>query len=641
MIRTTSPDFRPDINGLRAIAVVAVLLFHFGVQGVTGGFVGVDVFFVISGYLIGGQLLDSFASGTFSFTNFYVARLRRIYPALLPVSLTTLLWGWHNSLPTDYMKAVRHVAGALFFCSNLLFSAELGYFDTSALTKPLLHTWSLAVEGQFYFLLPFALWLLHRWRPSTLLRGTGIALMLSLAYCLISSHSDNGKLFYALLPRAWELLAGTVLAGLRVPQTPFVRANCLAILGLVLIIASCLGATPGGHWPGVETLIPVAGTVLVISAKNPTWVSRLWNGRLIQYTGSISYSLYLWHWPLLVFYRRAEASLERPLLTFEIFLLMGTSLLCAMASYHWVEKPTRRPGSFWSAKRIVIGAALGAALSLIFGLFVVAEHGVPARLPTYVQRASQAIFLKTPRDECFRLGDSTKAAKVPFCDFGANNAPTTSVLLWGDSHANQYLSAITAAANQRGLRGLIATQSACSARLRPIETKDPRLQACNHFNAEVLALIHQSPDLKTIILGKYWGPRDDGSVAEMAELVNALAALGKRVVLIGALPSPGYDVPYEWSARQLQKGEAIDNVFLPRASQAEESAIQTALENKLSGLIETKQVIVLDPFNKLCDRAFCYLVRNGQSYYRDDSHLSEAIAQKFAPEFDAALAQLP
>ena len=640
MIRPASPDFRPDINGLRAIAVIAVLLFHLGVPGVAGGFAGVDVFFVISGYLIGGQLLDSLATGSFSFASFYIARLRRIYPALLPVCVAALVWGWHNSLPTDYIKAVRHAAGALFFCSNLLFSAELGYFDASAHTKPLLHTWSLAVEGQFYFLFPVALKVLHRWRPSKIVAATGLALTASLVYCLLSSHPDNDKLFYALLARAWELLAGAVLAGLRLNRPSPTRGNCLGILGLLLIAASFHWATPGDIWPGAEALIPIAGTVLVIAAQNPYWVNRLLNLAVVQYVGSISYSLYLWHWSLLVFYRRSAASLERPLQPFEIISLIAVSLLCAVASYHWIEKPTRWSGGFWTNKRIVTGAALGALASFGFGLFVVAEHGAPVRLPAYVQRASQAVFLKTPRDECFRQGDSSKVAKVAFCDFGAADAPTTSVLLWGDSHANQYLTAITTAANQRGLRGLIATQSACSARLRPIKTSNPRLQTCNQFNAEVLGLIRQSPELNTIILGKYWGPRDAASVAEMAELITALTALGKRVILIGALPSPGYDVPYEWSARQLQSGHAIDHVSLPRASQAQASAIQAALIDKLAALIRARLVVVLDPFSKLCNRELCYLVRNGESYYRDDSHLSEAIAQQFVPDFVAAFQQL-
>ena len=628
--------FRPDINAMRAMAVVAVVLFHFGVPGMAGGFAGVDVFFVISGFLIGGQIVQACDAGTFSFRRFYTARLRRIYPMLALVVLLCLVWGWFYSLPRDYVRAARHAAAAMFFVSNQAFAGERGYFDASALGKPLLHTWSLSVEGQFYGFLPLLLWALARWRRGWLSATCGLLLLASLLWCIWHGQADLGGGFYLLTARAWELLAGVLLASLALRAPAPVWANAAGGLALLLLLVAFVWPHPGTAWPGYWTLVPVAGAVLLIAAQRPPALRRVLEWRPLQWLGDVSYSLYLWHWPFLVCMQRLVLERQRPLQALEITLLLLASLVCAGASYRWIERPVRLGVHWWSGRRVAAFSA-GTALGVFaIGLAIVASHGAPVRLPDYVQRATEAVHLNTPRDECFRNGASRKAASEDYCRFGARGVASPSVLLWGDSHANQYLTAVSEAATEAGLTGLIATQSGCSARLPGATGTTPERVACDAFNQQVWDLLVASPAITTVVIGKYWGTQDEGNRARMSALVGALLAHDKRVVLVGPLPAPGYDVPDVWSASQIKAGHAIDDVSVPRATQASVLAMNDALRETLAPWVAQHRVVYVEPFGHFCNATQCAVVQGGHSLYRDDSHISERTAQGFQPEFLAA-----
>lgn len=602
-------DFRPDINALRAFAVLAVVAYHYGMPGAQGGFAGVDVFFVISGFLIGSHILAAHQRGHFSFAGFFRARLRRIFPALAVMCAACLLWGWWFVLPYDYLKSTRHVMAALFFLSNLAFTGEQGYFDLAAHAKPLLHTWSLSVEGQFYAVLPVLMALVWRWARQHLRLVLGLLWLASLLWALWAGQTHPADAFYGLLTRAWEFLSGCLLGAWR-PVWKHPRwCSPASALALLLLLGSFAGLSPAMNWPGPWTLLPVGAAVLWMAAGDAPVTARIWRSWPLQRLGDVSYSFYLWHWPVLVFARQYVQSPSGDLTRGMLLELVALSLVLAVLSWRWVEQPTRLRTGWWTARRLLGGVLTVWLLVLLFGVLVIKTRGVPQRLPDYVQRASAAVFFNTPRDECFRRGDSTKDAPEPFCHFGAGSSAHPQLLLWGDSHANQYLSALTDAALALGQGGLIATQSGCRATLPGQVTGLPEsiAQTCAGFNDEVNTLLVQTPSIHTVVLGRLWS--SDASFNRTVALVQQLARHGKRVLLIGPLPEPGMDVPQNWSVQQLKAGHAIDKLTIPLSSQANALAIRTRLRVELADQVCRGQVVLLDPIGSLCDDKVCRLAQ--------------------------------
>ncbi|MFO0456883.1 MAG: acyltransferase family protein, partial [Alphaproteobacteria bacterium] len=294
--------YRADIDGLRALAVIAVMIFHAFPSSLKGGFVGVDIFFVISGYLISSIILRDLHAGEFSFAGFYARRIRRIFPALALVMFAVLAFGYFALLADEYMQLGKHVGAGAAFLSNVVLWREAGYFDNASETKPLLHLWSLAVEEQFYILWPALLYLCWRWRCSTLAVLLTVT-ALSFAANLASLRYDLSLAFYSPFTRFWELSAGAVLAYLNVTRPLMLRPNlqnAMSWLGLALILAACFGLRKSLSFPGFWALLPVVGACLMIAAGAAAPVNRWLLARpWMVGIGLISYPLYLWHWPLL------------------------------------------------------------------------------------------------------------------------------------------------------------------------------------------------------------------------------------------------------------------------------------------------------------------------------------------------------
>lgn len=634
-------DFRPDINALRAFAVLGVVAYHYGLPSFGGGFAGVDVFFVISGFLIGGQIFAAHARGNFSFAQFFLSRLRRIFPALALLVLACLGWMWWHSLPYDYLKSTRHAVAALFFLSNLAFTGEQGYFDLAAHAKPLLHTWSLSVEGQFYLFLPILVALAWRFAHRHLGLLLLLASLLSLALCLIGGRAESANAFYLLAPRAWEFLAGALLAWHQVSVLRLARSNTLAVASLLALWAAFAGLDAELVWPGVWTLLPVAATVGLIASGQATVLAPLLRSWPVQRLGDVSYSFYLWHWPVLVFARQYSEGMLLSLNAGHLLGLALFSLLLALASWRWVEQPIRTRLQFWTRKRVWFGVAGVLLLVFAFGLMIVKERGVPERMPPYVQRASAAVFYDSPRDDCFRNPDSKRKLDVQFCRMDeSSSAAAPSLLLWGDSHANQYLVSLTEAAQSLGQNGLIATQGGCRASMAGVVMGLPAsfAQSCESFNQEVHTLLVQTPSIRTVVLGRVWG--NDASVNQTLDLVRQLLAQGKTVVLVGPLTEPGVDVPHHWSMRQIQAGQAIDEIGQPLGMQAATFALRSRLLAELTDPIARNQLVLIDPLPHLCDAQVCWLVKAGAANFRDTSHLSQSLALGFTPDFTRALKML-
>ena len=296
----TQPSFRADINGLRAWAVAAVVFYHFGIPGFSGGFVGVDVFFVISGFLMTGIVVKGLERGNFSLIGFYMARGRRIVPALVVVCAVLLALGWWVLMPPDYKRLGSHAVYSLAFLSNIEFWQEAGYFDVASREKWLLHTWSLSVEWQFYLILPVVLWVVWRLKPGRVVQtlAVGSGLVASLLACVLVTNNQSGTAFYLLPTRAWEMLGGGLVFLLASkPKLSALHRRSLEFIGLMLIVLSVVFFDRDTIWPGGRAMLPVMAAMLVLLAnRHSLWTAS----KLPQWLGDRSYSLYLWHWPVYV-----------------------------------------------------------------------------------------------------------------------------------------------------------------------------------------------------------------------------------------------------------------------------------------------------------------------------------------------------
>lgn len=646
LAKASTETFRSDINALRAWAVWVVVCYHLELDGFSSGFVGVDIFFVISGYLITGQVLTQLDSKTFTLARFWQARLRRIFPALCAVIVASTAIGWWLTLPAEFLKHARQSLYAFTFSSNLAFDKERGYFDLAAKTKPLLHTWSLSIEWQFYIILPLvmmAVWTLttaanKRWRLLAVLAGLAMA---SLLWSLWTAFTAPEQGFFSLRSRAWEFLAGSVIAYLHffggqatvscgTTQKVLVGSGWLLVIG-----ASCAGLSPDS-WPGPLTLIPVVGASLVLWAgftksqrRNP-----LIDNSLVQQLGNWSYSVYLWHWPLWVFasqwasYRGFTIALPHKI------LLLAFSILAGYTSYRYIEQPVRLNRHYWTSKRLWWTYILTLLALLIFTLAAIKTRGFIHRIPEYQQRAELAIRTNTPRDECFRDTDSVKSEKSQFCVFaGQPNLSMPQSMLWGDSLANQYLEPITSAARELNISGLIATQSAC----RPLVIEQPgadlSFRGCERFNQEVLTYLEKNPEPKIIIMGRNWGD-SAGSAEEAFAVVKRLLAANKTVVLILPQIHPGFNVSEHWMQQQSQAGKGIDDISIPITSKVKLQILRDEIQRQMQHLgSRAENLILIDPLPKVCDQTICHLVRNGQSNFRDTIHISNLNAMQYQDLF--------
>lgn len=342
------PTYRADIDGLRAIAVLAVVFFHAFPNWFAGGFIGVDVFFVISGYLISTIILENIEKGSFSFVEFYARRIRRIFPALILVLVASLLFGWFALLTEEFRQLSKHAAAGAGFVSNFVLWNEAGYFDNAAETKPLLHLWSLGIEEQFYIVWPMVVWLAWKSRAplfSIILLG----ILISFALNMNGIHHDAVATFYSPQTRVWELLCGSLLAWLKLhpERLPVrlqlalnhVRASWVSYTGLLLLLCGFVLIDKESGFPGAWALLPVLGTMLIIMASQQAWLNRtILSHRVMVWFGLISFPLYLWHWPLLSFSRIVEGE-ALSLKVRVMAILLG--VLLAWLTYRFIERPLR------------------------------------------------------------------------------------------------------------------------------------------------------------------------------------------------------------------------------------------------------------------------------------------------------------
>lgn len=621
------PKYRRDIDGLRAVAVLSVLAFHGFPHALTGGFVGVDVFFVISGFLISSILFENFEADRFSYIEFYSRRIRRIFPALVTVLVLVYLAGWFLLFAEEFKSLGKHTAGGAGFVANLFLYMERGYFDSSAEAKPLLHLWSLGVEEQFYIFWPLLLGLVWKRRINFL--GVTLAIALaSFVYNLYMVGRDADAAFYSPLTRFWELMMGGMLAYWYMHRRPAAATpgNWRSAVGLILIAGSVLLLSKNNVFPGVWALFPTLGAALIISAAPGAWVNRYILGHPVMvWVGVISYPLYLWHWPLLAFARIDEGHATGPVVRLTELAL---SFPLAWLTYRLIENPIRRSRS----PRPVIALAVSMALIFCVGSVTFLKSGFEFRAAARnfpVTPVGEFTASRTSDGSCERLFHKEKV-KEEVC---LANDPRPQILVVGDSHAM----ALNAAAylKEVPLKTLLVSGVACPPYSQVAFTPNAATNFgnnCAAIAADELKMAAAIPSITTVIVATHFGDLDRFSYADTQghpltieeaflngneALIAQLQALKKRVIFI-------IDVP----ALKIAPQNCVPRLFkpdppscnLPEPVALEEQKQYRRWVAELATAIPS--LSFYDAFKALCDDSTCR-ARDGDSFfYQDNDHLS-------------------
>ncbi|SDF93052.1 MULTISPECIES: acyltransferase family protein [unclassified Duganella] len=626
------PAYRADIDGLRAIAVLSVVVFHAFPTLLPGGFIGVDIFFVISGYLIGSILLKGMATQQFSFADFYARRVRRIFPALALVLTSCAVLGWFGLFPDEYQQLGKHMFAGASFVSNFFLWGEVGYFDTAADTKPLLHLWSLAVEEQFYIVWPPLLLLAfrRRWAPWKL-----VLLLMTVSFLINLGgvrHYATAT-FYSPLSRMWELLLGALLAHLSVYRIGLLAGvrhadgdhlidlaaprarQWLAAGGLLLIVLGLLLAAPGKRFPGWWALLPVLGATLLIGAGPATWINRkLLANQLLVWFGLISYPLYLWHWPILSYLHILEGDvLGRKVRV----AALGVAVLLAWLTYQLLERPLRKPvnGGRKVAILVLAVAALGG-----FGGWVYWQDGLPMRR-SVVDNAAQTKALVLVEDvanaaACKRRYQFNTLAE--YCLLDQPDKPPT-VALVGDSHAYHIAAGLgrhyRAEGDNLWYLGTREPVYGLPAGDDPYQQATPRMLDAALLTASVHTVIFSTA-------AKFGNETPDGRarVALLRATLRRFVESGRTVIWVNDLPALDFDPRSCITRAGLPTSKTRIDCSIPRAEFEQKTAAHRAAVAQV--LKDVPQVQLLDSAAPLCDASRCHAIINGKLMYRDTHHLS-------------------
>ena len=536
-------EYRADIDGLRAVAVGGVIAYHAFPSQVSGGFVGVDVFFVISGFLISGIIFRGLANGSFSFAEFYRRRIRRIIPALLIVLIATWLIAWLILNADDYAALGWHLSAASVFLSNFVLGNEAGYFDRAAEYKPLLHLWSLAVEEQFYLVWPISIYAIWRLRLNPTL-SLAVFALLSFSLNILMAGPQPIWDFYSLPTRLWELALGGVLASSASSFDGRSASNAMGVAGFGLILIAIFILKGTANYPGWSALAPTIGTALLVMAGPGSWINRtILSPRPVVFIGLISYPLYLWHWPLLSFARYALLKEPTPFAKADIIAL---ALLLAWISYQFVEKPIRfglRRNPNWRRLAPVTLVALLCGVGVI-GLMTQKEQGFVGRFPDQVRTLANYTY---DEQAAYRGGTCILSPPQIERDFALDclgrantNDNRPLVLLWGDSHAAHLYPGFARIQRNAGFALAQLTASACPPILdhdvKHIYLDASQVRFCQEINDFVFHKIEELQPQVLVLAAQWWEvPLDD--VNKLNLTIKRLKKAGiQHINLVGPVP---------------------------------------------------------------------------------------------------------
>lgn len=651
-MKQSSPPtpFRTDINGLRAYAVIAVLLFHFQIPGFSAGFLGVDIFFVISGFLMTAIIVKGLERENFSIWKFYMARVRRIVPALMVLVAVLLILGWFFLPTPDYKALGSQSAYASAFISNIYFWRSSGYFDAASHEKWLLHTWTLGVEAQFYVLLPIFLIILWKIKPAvkTLLWGLIFAFLASLALSIVASSWKPVAAFYLLPTRGWEFIAGGLVffAGRQLKGLEKF-SKILLWTGFSLLLAAFIFIDSSYSWPSGWALLPVLATSLIMLAQRSQ--SILTAHPIAQWLGDRSYSLYLWHWPIVVALYFAGLHTD----WFWIVTGLTLSLILGDLSYRWVETPTRTYFSKTSTSKelLAIGAmVMLVGVSAVSARLFIFEGRLPEKIEAIANEANNS-YINQPL--CISKSDTTN--KPIDCYFNNSKLGVISI---GDSHASATFTALGVTANKLNLNAMHWAKSACPT-LKGAEFQS-RAQGCYAFNEEVISRLNNEFQSTPIVLVSRLtraliGGNEDGISAQgvphiyfdketndgyskayqsqfKASLIDTACMLAKdrTLYLVRPIPEMGIDVPKTLS-RNMIFNRGGDDIKISLEQYHQRHSFVWKAQDLAA---EQCGVKILNPLPYLCDEEYCYGSKEGRPLYYDDDHLSEYGNKFLVPMFE-------
>ena len=641
--------YRPDIDGLRAVAILLVIIFHAFPKFLRGGFIGVDIFFVISGYLITTIILKGQSQNSFSLVEFYSRRIKRIFPSLIVVLSFCLVSGWFILLANEYEGLGKHIAAGSVYLSNFILQSESGYFDTAAELKPLLHLWSLSIEEQFYLFFPVLLIIANRLNVSSLLTIL-TCLVISFSLNVIQISNDPTEVFFFPYTRAWELLVGSLVSCFnlhfrKIENDTVKLANLLSGLGVMLIVAAWVGLDSKKIlFPSWWALLPTLGAACLILAGEKAWFNKyILASKIAIYIGLISYPLYLWHWVLLSFARITE--IDKPNVTLRLALVL-TSMLLAWLTYHFVEKKIR----FQKSKFMSLGLLSCLLFIGAMGYLVKQENGYPARYSLDANWSSGEIGNDVFRNSGLISQKKCvdKYSKIPYEKFpndefclvqDVEKVPTA--LLLGDSHANQLYLGLTTQTNLTGgnllnlgaggcfpffdnpmnpnkkCRQLIDQSLEMAMATPSIETVILSSRAITEINEKSFTQ-HSSLDLKTESENNPYTVFEKGMRKTLQRLLDAK----KNVVFILDIPELEFEPivcvnrPWRLSGQLAKTPCAILRSQVNQRRQKYFSIVSQVLS-------EFPRVNVLDPLPALCDSNYCWAIKDQKMLYRDNNHLNE------------------
>jgi len=652
-----SRGYRADIDGLRALAILSVIAFHSGLPHVGGGFVGVDVFFVISGYLISSHMFRDLDRGTFSLKAFYERRAKRILPALFVVVVSCYVLATLLLAPLELRRLAAQAMGALTSSSNIYFWRRSEYFAPAAETQPLLMTWSLAVEEQFYLFFPLLMILLNRWSRRVRLLALGSLSAITLIIAMFQVTHFPVAAFFLLPSRWWELGCGTLLglyessASARRNHEGGWGQESLGTIGALLVLWSVFAYRSSTLFPGLSAVPPVVGSVCLLSARG-SWVNRkLLSVRPLVGIGLISYSWYLWHWPLLSFARTATGG---PISIYHALLTILLALLLAIASYYMIERPFRRRAT---QPLTLLRYGLLSLLLLVPAVTIYMGHGFPQRYPLAAALEQEA----TEPDLNFCLESGALPHKLSeTCRPDTSTRPTLAIL--GDSHASALARYLRPAGREDGWNVTEYTRISCP-QLGGVTRASPRNivgeQECLSYNRKALEVVLADPHIRTVLLGGFWsapfggigspdryvlGSSNPADVTTEASWDNFKAGLdgvvrdvqkhGKTVVLTTGVPQYKFDpllrelsksIPLRKRLMMAYGGEDTTSFEIDRVLEGRDLRADAIVRSVAEG--DDAQLIDLDA--ALCAEARCRYVESGRLLYMDSNHLSIAGA-KFA-----------
>ncbi|WP_027921481.1 acyltransferase family protein [Pseudomonas sp. URMO17WK12:I12] len=637
------PKYRPDIDGLRALAVLSVVAFHAFPSIIHGGFVGVDVFFVISGYLISSIIFGSLEKNSFSFGEFYSRRVNRIFPALLLVLAASWVFGWFTLLADEYMQLGKHIAGGSVFLSNFVLLGEAGYFDNTAETKLLLHLWSLGIEEQFYLIWPLLLWAAWKVRLNALLLVV-ITAAISFALNIAFIQSDSVGTFYSPQTRFWELLVGSFLAYMTMnkdkifpnwrAESSLVLRNIQSIIGVACLAVAFAVITKADKFPGWWAILPTAGAALIIAAGPSAWFNRvILSNRVFVWFGLISFPLYLWHWPLLTFARIIESAV--PSVTVRCLAVL-LAIVLSLITYRFVERPLRTGGRGTKKTAVLIGFMV---VTGIAGYLTYSHAGLPNRaLIKDAERVNSQfvgpLWKYMKNDICLNKYPLKESSDYLWWFCMANNDQKPTLLILGTSFANHLYAGI--ASNPATSKNNIVSMGSCdpSQPVLPEESIPVDKNPCagnrvKHQRDLADKVIDESGTVKYVIFSGLRPNVDAENIEVLNEYIDQLERRGVKVIVFyphvraqfeikGCFPRP-LKAPLIACELDRAKLDEIHQSFQPLV----DSVTKRHPDAKF-----------FDPNQLYCDDKSCKLVIDNMPLFRDEySHFSEFASGKLAEVF--------